>query len=97
MNIYKVTLKPGEGGYDRYYGMIVVAPTANEARKIHPLASRGDMSKEEYDLWVEGHEDAYREECTWVKYADIDQLLVEDVGIGYDTPGKILLTDYNRG
>ena len=96
MNIYKVS-RTDEIGWDEYSAMVVVAESSQSARQMHPAAERSYHTIEDQKAWESGdEEECYAEDHCWVKYKDIDKLVVEEIGIGGGEP-RVILSSYHAG
>lgn len=85
MNIYLVS-QDYNNGYDTYDSMVVVATTAEDAKKMHP-------SKNE--TWLD-EESSYFD--TWVPPEKVQECVkVEKIGFADNCKQEVILASFNAG
>lgn len=75
--------------YDTFDSAVVVANSDDEARQIHPGASKHYTNEKRWEQ-EKGH-------GTWAKRPELVQ--VEQIGIALDTfkPGQVIVSSFNAG
>ena len=88
-NLYLVSAYLGFGGYDTYSEFVACADSKDEVRKMHP-----DGALNENDVSVNWNDRRYD---SWVKFADIDKLNVQFIGLAHHMVKGVVLSSFRAG
>ena len=95
MNIYLVDNNT-RFGYDTYDSVVVVAESVDEARKIHPSSFVTHVADGRWKGTNISGETYNTGDNEWVRYDEIDELVVELIGKTTREKG-VVLASFNAG